>query len=110
MKLGDNYEIIIDERNVVLRKYIEPVEKTKTVDGIKVSDGMSKGHWDVCGYYPSHQALLRAFVAMELRGTPQEINVLLGRVNELYELIDGLDINYVYQCNCKKIKEEQGND
>lgn len=53
MKINDSYELTVSERNVVLSKYVEPVEKFKKVDGIKESQGMTKGSWELQGYYPS---------------------------------------------------------
>jgi len=106
MFLSDDYKIKIDERNVVLEHLVRPVELFKKVDGVKVSKGMSKGHWEVIGYYNSHQALLRAFVNLEIREVPQEVNEILGKIDELYALIEGLPISYVYQCNHKKPKED----
>lgn len=101
MKLSDNYEITVDERNVILRHYVAPVERFKVVDGVKVSRGITAGHWETVGYYRTHQAALRAWVNMELRETPQTVSELLLRLDEVMEVIGGLDISYVYQCNCK---------
>lgn len=101
MKLSDNYEITVDERNVILRHYVAPVEKFHSVDGVKVSKGMSKGHWEVCGYYRTHQAALRAWMNMELRETPQSVTELLGKLDEVMKVIGGLEIDYTYQCNYK---------
>lgn len=107
MKLTEDYEITVDDRNVILRHYIAPVEKTKKVSDAKDSPRISTGeytagHWEVVGFYRTHQAALRAWVNMELREETQEVSELLRKIDGLYELIGGLDINYVYQCNCKK--------
>ena len=90
MIINDTYRVTTSERNVVLEKYIVPIEKFKAVDGIKVSQGMSKGGFELLGYYPSHQAAIRAYVADELRGVPQEINELLRKIDEVMVVIEGL--------------------
>lgn len=91
MKINENYEITVSERNVVLSKYIEPVEKFKKVDGVKESQGMSRGSWELQGYYPSHAAALRAYVNIELRSVPAEVEVLLRKIDEVMEVVAGLE-------------------
>lgn len=117
MKLNDNYRVRIDDRNVVLEKFCESREKTvKLNKGVKDSPMIGTGEftkatWETLGYFPTHQAALRAFVGCELREVPQEVNEILSKIDGLYALIEGLPINYVYQCNCRKPKEEdEGND
>ena len=108
MKLTEDYEISIDERNVILRHYVAPVEKTKKASDGRVGTGeFTAGHFETVGYYRTHQAALRAWVNMELRETPQTVSELLLRLDEVMEVIGKLEISYVYQCNCKRKTEEE---
>ena len=110
MFINDKYRVSVDARNIVLEKYIAPKEQFKKVDGVKVSKGMSKASYELVGYYPSHRAMLRGFAELELRSIPQSYLGLCAKIDELYELISGLPISYVYQCNCKKLKSSSDED
>lgn len=97
MIINSNFEVVVYERNFVLKKYIAPVEKFKTIDGNKVSQGMSKGGWEIQGYFPSLAACLRGYVNVELRSVPMEVSEILRKLDEIMVVIEN-------------IKEEQGND
>lgn len=91
MIINDNYEITTEDRNFVLRKYIEPAEKFRTVDGVKESQGMSRGGWELQGYYPTLQAALRGYVNVELRSVPMEVKEILRKIDEVMAVIEGMD-------------------
>jgi len=93
MIINDTYEILVDERNFVLKKYIEPVEKFKKVEGIRESQGMSKGSWETQGYYPSLAACLRGYVNVETRSVPMEVSKLLWKLDAIYVAIDRLEVS-----------------
>ena len=95
MKLNKNYRASIQDRNVVLERYVVPTEKTVkgTDEGTRVGTGeFTKASWELIGYYPNHQAMLRGFVAVEMRNVPQNIAALTQKVDELYVLIKGLEV------------------
>ena len=87
MKLDDNHRITTFERNIVLEKLRKPVEKFKKINGVKVSQGMSKERWEYVGFYRTHRAAVDAWVDSELREAPQEVSVLLRKVDELHKKI-----------------------
>jgi len=92
MKINDNYRITTSERNVVLERYIEPVEKFKKVNGVRESQGMSKGSWELVGYYPSLASALRGYVNVETRSIPMDVTEILRKLDEVYNVIEGLEV------------------
>ena len=95
MKINDNYEITVDERNFVLKKYIEAKEKTMKVsdakDAPRVGTGeYTKGSWELIGYYPSLTAALRGYINVETRSVPMEVNEILRKIDEVMVVIENI--------------------
>lgn len=94
MFLNAGYNISIQDRNVVLERFSRSVEKTKKDDeGASIPTGeFTKDSWVVVGFYPTHKAALRGFIDLELRGVPQNFFELSRKIDELYSLIEDLEV------------------
>jgi len=91
MILNETHRIECDEYNVILQRFRESTEKTKTVNGVKVGTGeYTKSAWENLGYYPNHRAALRGYANLELRNTPQNFFDLSAKIEELMMLIENI--------------------
>lgn len=86
--LNDSHRFYISDRNVILERFVPSKPKTAKVNGAVPVNEFTKEYYELLGYYPTHQAMLRAFVGSELKHCDQGITELLRKVNELYDLIN----------------------